>query len=181
MSNSPPEGLMRAFHLSLKILLRYLEGSLLFFPQHFCLHECSLHSLTRQYHTPRAKCWHQLSAHLPTPPENQIYSPRGVSLDPLPASLPFLSVFWNHHSLGCINGKSIEGWSWENSLFSLIMSCAAGRGKQFLYRQGIDLQNRGKLIDIDSHLFQAGHTVQDCVARPLRVGGREFLPQAVKF
>lgn len=44
MSNSPPEGLMRAFHLSLKILFRYLEGSLLFFSQNFWLHERSPHS-----------------------------------------------------------------------------------------------------------------------------------------
>lgn len=183
MSNSPPEGLMRAFHLSLKILFRYLEGSLLFFFPEF-LTPWAFPSLCPQYHTPRAECcfpFFQISAHLPTPPENQICSPRGVPLYPLPASLPFLSVFGNQHSLGCINGKSTEGWSWENSLFPLIMSCAAGRGKQFLYRQGIDLQNRGKLIDIDSHLFQAGHTVQDCVAWSLRVGDRKFLPQAVKF
>lgn len=36
-------------------------------------------------------------------------------------------------------------------------------------------------MDIDSHLLQVGHAVQDCVAQPLRVGGREFLPQGGKF
>lgn len=102
MSNSPSEGLMRAFHSSYKTLFRYLEGSVLVFSQHFWLYECSLHSAHKLYHTPRAESPHKLPAHLSTPPQNQICSHRGDPPYPLPASLPFLGVFGNHLSLGCI-------------------------------------------------------------------------------
>lgn len=117
MPNSPPEGLMRAFHLSHKILFRHLEGSLTVFSQHFWLHE--LHSAHRVVPTPRAESWHKLSAHLLPPPENQICAPWGDPPYPLPASLPFLGVFGNHHSLGCINGKEHQGMDGEKIPFFL--------------------------------------------------------------
>lgn len=128
MSNSPPEGLMRAFHFSHKTLFRYLEESLMIFSSFSDSMSIPFSLLTRLYHTPRAEFWHKLSAQLSIPPENQICSPRS-SLH-VPFLLLCLSwVFLQTTTyLAALMGKSIKGWRWENSLFPLIMSCAEGEG-----------------------------------------------------
>lgn len=130
MSNSPPEGLMRAFHLSHKTLFGHLEGSLMVFSSISDSMSIPFSLLTRLYHTPRAESWHKLPAHLPTPPENQICSPRSSLHVPfLLLCLSWVSLETTTH-LAALMGKSIEGWRWENSLFPLIMSCAEGEGNE---------------------------------------------------
>lgn len=122
MSNSPPEGLTRALTLTsftrvTKHYLGILKGHW-FFPSTSNSMSVPFTLLTRLCHTPRAESRHKLSAHLPTPPQTQIFSPRGDPPYPLPAPLPFLGVFGNHHSLGCTDGKKHQGMEVRKFPFS---------------------------------------------------------------
>lgn len=132
MSNSPPEGLTRAFHSSHETLFRYLEGSLFFFPAlptpwtfpSLCSQGCATHLELN----PDTSFLHTC----PPPHKPRFFHPEVT----LHIPFPLLCLSWvfleTTTPLAARMGKSISGWRWENSLFPLIMSCAAGRGKQLL-------------------------------------------------
>lgn len=147
MSNSPPEGPTRAFHLSRETLFKYLEGSLMFFSQHlrFCAFSLRrFRNCAAQRHFPSLLVLAGCTTHLEAESQQKLFAPpahptgrgggkrhvkvgvvclAGKSAEKATVSPSCTCLSWLRCGLETsahlitLMGKSVAGWRWEKFLF----------------------------------------------------------------